>query len=141
MPSPESDLGAAELEVLKTLWDHGPATVREVMNHLHARRRNVAYTTVLTFLTRLEQKGYVASDKSGLAYVYRPRVTREKVSKSRLRSLLKDLYDGAAAPLVLQLVREERLTSDEIEQLQKLIDELDAKRRPGSRSRSSRRAR
>ncbi|MHC4711323.1 MAG: BlaI/MecI/CopY family transcriptional regulator, partial [Planctomycetota bacterium] len=71
----ESDLGTAELEVLKALWDHGPATVRQVMNHLHQLSRQVAYTTVLTFLTRLEQKGYVKSDKSDVAYVYRPAVT------------------------------------------------------------------
>lgn len=131
----ESDVGTAELEVLKTLWDEGPATVREVMNHLHARGRKVAYTTVLTFLTRLEQKGFVRSDKSGLAYVYRPRVTREKVSRSRLKSLLEELYDGAAAPLVLQLVRDKHLTAGEIAELQELINELDVKsRRPKSKS-------
>jgi predicted transcriptional regulator len=121
----ESDLGTAELEVLKTLWDEGPATVREVMNHLHARQRKVAYTTVLTFLTRLEQKGYVKSDKSGLAYVYRAKVTRERVSRTRLKSLLRELYDGAAAPLVLQLVRDEKFTPDELAVLQKLIERLD----------------
>lgn len=121
------DVGAAELEVLKTLWDHNPATVREVMNHLHERGRRVAYTTVLTFLSRLEQKGYVRSDKSGVAYVYRPKVSREKVSRSRLRTLLEELYDGAAAPLVLQLVRDERFTRAELDELQSLIEDLDAK--------------
>jgi predicted transcriptional regulator len=129
----ESDLGAAELEVLKALWDHGPATVREVMNHLHDRGRRVAYTTVLTFLTRLEQKGYAASDKSGVAYVYRPAVTRARVTKSRLRSLIEQLYDGDAAPLVLQLMREQNFSADEIAELQRLIDQLDAKtKRPES---------
>ena len=71
MPAPETDLGAAELEVLRTLWDEGPTTVREVMNLLHRRGRKVAYTTVLTFLSRLEAKGCVKSDRSGVAYVYR----------------------------------------------------------------------
>jgi predicted transcriptional regulator len=69
------ELGSAELEVLKALWEIGPATVREVLNHLHDRGRKVAYTTVLTFLTRLEQKGFAASNKSDLAYVYRARVS------------------------------------------------------------------
>ena len=99
------------------------------------RDRKLAYTTVLTFLTRLEQKGFVTSDKSGLAYVYRPEVSRERVSRSRLRSLLEDLYDGAAAPLVLQLVRDEGLTRDDIQELQELIDTLDDEPR---RSRSRR---
>ena len=138
MTTPDTDLGSAELEVLKTLWDEGPATVRQVMNHLHEQGRKVAYTTVLTFLTRLEQKGFVTSDKTGVAYVYRPKVSRERVSQSRLKSLLEELYDGAAAPLVLQLVRDERFTRNEINQLQQLIDELDAKR---GRSRSAPRRR
>lgn len=126
MPPRESDLGDAELEVLKVLWDHGPATVRQVMNHLHGRDRRVAYTTVLTFLSRLEQKGFVRSDRSDLAYVYRARVTREKVSRARLRTLVEQLYDGAAGALVLQLVRSEQLEPDEIAELQRLIERLDA---------------
>ena len=130
----EADLGAAELEVLKALWDHGPATVREVLNHLREHGRKLAYTTVLTFLSRLEQKGFVKSDKSQLAYVYRPAVSRDKVTRSRLRALIEQLYDGAAAPLVLQLMQGENFSADEIAQLQNLIDQLDAKaRRPGSK--------
>jgi predicted transcriptional regulator len=125
VPPHESDLGSAELEVLRTLWDGGPATVREVMNDLHRQGRRLAYTTVLTFLSRLEQKGYVASDRSGVAYVYRPTVTRDKVSRSRLTHLLDELYDGAAGPLVLQLVRDGKFTTDEIATLQRLIDRLD----------------
>ena len=129
----ESDLGAAELEVLKALWDHGPATVRQVLNLLHKRGRQVAYTTVLTFLTRLEQKGYARSDRSGMAYVYRPAVSRENVTRSRLRTLIEQLYGGSAAPLVLQLMRQEKFSAKEIAELQHLVDQLDARTR---RSRS-----
>ena len=129
MPPREADLGEAELEVLKALWDDAPLTVREVMNLLHKQRRKVAYTTVLTFLPHLDQKGYVKSDKSELAYVYTPIVSREGVAKSRLKSFLSQLYDGAAGPLVLQLMREEKFSSDEIAELQKLIDRLDTKKR------------
>jgi len=125
MSEKDLELAPAELEVLRALWDLGPATVRQVMHHLHERGRRVAYTTVLTFLTRLEQKGYVRSDKSEVAYVYRAKLSRERVSRSRLRSLIEQLYDGAAGPLVLQLVENERLTPEEIETLQKLIDRLD----------------
>lgn len=121
------DLGTAELEVLKALWDEGRCTVRQVMIQLHQRDRRVAYTTVLTFLTRLEQKGYVTSDKSGLAYVYRATITRDKVTRSRLRTLVQQLYDGAAAPMVLQLMRTQKFTTDEIAALHQLIDELDDK--------------
>ena len=125
----EGDLGTAELEVLKTLWDFGPSTVRQVLNHLHAEGRQLAYTTVLTFLSRLEQKRFVESDKSDQAYVYRPLVSRQKVTASRLRTVIEQLYDGAAAPMVLQLMREENFSPDEIAELQNLIDQLDSKRK------------
>lgn len=126
MASRDYELGDAELEVLKVLWDHGPGNVRHVLEKLQERGRSVAYTTVQTFLTRLEQKGCVKSDRSDLAYVYRTVVSRERVTRSRLSSLLEQLYDGAAGPLVLQLVRTQRLTPDEIDELQKLIERLDA---------------
>lgn len=119
------DLGSAEFDVLKALWEVGPATVREVLLYLHEHGRKVAYTTVQTLLTRLEQKRYVTSDKSDLAHVFRARVTRDRVTRTRLKNLMSQLYDGAAGPLVLQLVRTERLTPNEIDELQKLIERLD----------------
>jgi BlaI family penicillinase repressor len=120
-----SDLGDAELEVLKALWDGGPSTVRQVLNLLQQRGRRVAYTTVLTFLSRLEQKGFVRSDKSDLAYVYRAKVTRERVSRIRIQELIEQLYDGVAGPLAVQLVKDEHLTPVEIEELHRLIERLD----------------
>ena len=126
MAERQYELGDAELDVLKVLWEHGPAPVRDVMTHLHEQGRRVAYTTVQTLLTRLEQKRYVTSDKSEFAFVYRAKLTRDRVTRSRLRTLVTQLYDGAAGPLVLQLVRSQQLTSGEIEELHKLIDRLDS---------------
>jgi predicted transcriptional regulator len=123
---PPPDLGPAELEVLKTLWDARRATVRDILTRLHSTGRDLAYTTVQTFLTRLEQKGYVKADRSGSAFIYTPLITRERVTRSRLRSLMDSIYDGAAGPLVLQLMAEQSLSPDEIAALQKRIDELAA---------------
>lgn len=125
MADRKPDPGDAELAVLRALWEIGPATVREVLDFLCNTGKRVAYTTVQTMLTRLEQKNYVSSNKSGLAYVYRARLSRERLSKSRLRTLVTQLYDGAAGPLVLQLVRSERLKPEEIKELQKLVEDLD----------------
>jgi len=127
MADRQYDLGTAELEVLKALWDSGPMTVRRVMNHLHHAGRKVAYTTVLTFLSRLEQKGFVTSDKSDLAYVYRATISRDRIRKTRLKELVRQLYDGAAGPLVLQLVRTQKLSRTEIDELHRLIEEMDSK--------------
>jgi BlaI family transcriptional regulator, penicillinase repressor len=125
LAQPPPEPGAAELEVLKALWDAGPSTVRQVLDTLHARGRKLAYTTVLTFLTRLEQKGFVSSDKGGQAYIYRAKISRERVVGSRLRAMVEQLYDGAAGPLALHLMESQRFTPEELEQLQKLIDRLE----------------
>lgn len=119
------ELAASELEVLKVLWDVGPSTVRDVLAHLQDRGRRLAYTTVLTFLSRLEQKGYVSSNKSETAYVYKAKVSRERVSRTRVRSLIHELYDGAAGALVLQLMQDERLSPEELGELQSLLNKLE----------------
>src|SRR5260221_2821612 len=99
------ELGSSELEVLRTLWERGPCTVRDVLAHLHDRGRRVAYTTVLTFLSRLEQKGFASSNKSGLAYVYRAKGSRDPVSRSKIKSLLFEPLDRAAGPPLFQTLQ------------------------------------
>ncbi len=128
MAERQYDLGEAELEVLKALWDHGPSTVRDVLNQLHEQGRKPAYTTVLTFLSRLEQKGFVVSDKSNFAYVYRSAVSRDRVTRSRLRELVHHFFDGASGRLALQLVRTAKFTPEEVAELQRLIDQLETKK-------------
>lgn len=116
--------GGAELEVLQALWDLGPSTVRDVLSHLHERGRTIAYTTVLTLLTRLEQKGHAVSDKRGQAYVYRAKISRQRITSERINSIVEQLFDGAPGPLVLQLMESRRFTPQEIEQFRTLIDRL-----------------
>ncbi len=125
MSQREYEPAAAELEVLKVLWDHGANNVRGVMDLLHNQGRAVAYTTVQTMLNRLEQKGFVKSDRSGTAFVYQACITRERISRSRLQKLVDQLYDGAAGALALELLRTQRLNSQEIDQLHELIERLD----------------
>jgi predicted transcriptional regulator len=119
------ELGEAELAVLRVLWDFGPQTVRDVMLRLHERGRKVAYTTVLTFLTRLAHKGVVTANKTDVAYVYRAKASRASVTRSRVKELLEQLYDGAAGPVVMHLVENERLTSEEVARLRRMIEDLD----------------
>ena len=109
-----------EFEVLKVLWEHGPATVREV-NH---RLSRWAYTTVQTLLTRLEKKGYVACDKSGVAHLFLPVVSRDGLIRRRLNDMVRELSDGTATPLVLALVEDHRFSAEEIEQFRHLLDHL-----------------
>jgi predicted transcriptional regulator len=125
-------IGQIELEVLKVLWEHGPCTVREVHSSL-PKQDDRAYNTVLTHLQRLEVKGYVASEKSGVANVYRAVVSRARMLKQRLKDLANQLCEGTATPLVLALVEGSRFTPEEIEQFRKLLDELETKKKASGR--------
>src|SRR5260370_24506777 len=105
-----SGIGQIEVEVLKVLWEHGPCTVRDVHAILQ-RQEERAYNTVLTHLQRLEAKGYVASDKSGVANVYRAGVSRDRMLKQRLKDVANQLCAGTPTPLVLAFVERSRLTA------------------------------
>lgn len=119
--SPVSD---AELEVLKVLWTEAPATVRDVVAALGRHRRHLAYNTVLTLLSRLRDKGYVTADRRETAHLFRPVVSRDELLGSTLSALADRLCDGTASPLVQALVRDQRLTAEEIADLRRLLDEL-----------------
>jgi predicted transcriptional regulator len=119
--SPVSD---AELEVLKVLWAGGPATVRAVATALRKRRRNLAYNTVLTLLSRLRDKGYVDADRRETAHLFRAVVSRDDLVGSSLAALADRVCDGTASPLLLALVRDQRLSPDEIAHLRALLDTL-----------------
>lgn len=125
MAKKREELSDAEQEVLKTLWELGAGTVREVCEALNRDGRQRVYTTVLTFLARLEAKGYVASDKQDVAHVFRPIVSREALLSQRLTRLVDDVCEGTATPLVHALVKGNQLSSDDIAQLRRLLDDLE----------------
>jgi predicted transcriptional regulator len=79
-------------------------------------------------LQRLEAKGYVSSDKSGVAHVFRPEVTRDKLLRQRLEDLANQLCEGTATPLMLALVEGQRFTAQEIDQFRRLLDQLESKK-------------
>jgi predicted transcriptional regulator len=121
---------------LRVLWEHGAGTVRDVDAILRRQRRRWAYTTVLTLLHRLQTKGYVTSDKSELAHVFRAAVSREDLIKQRLGVLADELCEGTASPLVHALVAGNRFSAEEIEQFRRLVDEL-TERQAKAKSRGS----
>jgi predicted transcriptional regulator len=125
-------ISETELEILKVLWEHGPGTVRALNALLRQQGRRWAYTTVLTLLQRLESKGYVSSDKSGVAHVFRSAVTRDKLLRQRLKDLANQLCEGTATPLVLALVEGQRFTVEEIDRFRRLLDQLETKKKSSS---------
>jgi len=90
--SEEKFLGPLESAVMERLWKRGRATVREVVEDL-GRSRALAYTTVMTIMTRLHAKGLLQRDRDGKTYVYRPAFTREEHRERLSRDLVRGLVD------------------------------------------------
>ncbi len=115
-------LTRGETDVMRVLWKRGRATVGEIVEEY---TRPIAYTTVLTVLRVLEEKGYVTHDKelSGRAHVYRPAVDEQRAQRSHLRDLLERMFAGRPDEMVNGLLDNERLTRADLEALRRRIDE------------------
>ncbi|MGH7477097.1 MAG: BlaI/MecI/CopY family transcriptional regulator [Longimicrobiales bacterium] len=109
-----------ELDVMAVLWELGEATVAEVQERLPDA---LAYTTVLTVLRTLEEKGHVGHREVGRAYRYTPRVGREAAGRSALKRLVGTIFGGSPELLLTQLVSDRRLTDAQLERLRMLLDE------------------
>src|SRR5687767_10187927 len=109
-----------ELEIMKVVWQLGTATVREVYEEL-LKRRKIAYTTVMTMMGILEQKGRLTRTANDRAYVYKPSQPQGEVVGSMVHDFVKRVFDGSAKPLLVHLVENKRISSEEIEEIQKLL--------------------
>jgi predicted transcriptional regulator len=128
-PEPGPTISDAERQVLLVLWEHGPSAARVVLAHLARAGSGWSRSTVITLLQRLERKGYVASDKSGHAFLFRAAVTR-------MSELADDLCDGQWMPLLLAFARREKLRPSEVAEMQRLVDELSQRRGRGAKKRT-----
>jgi len=110
-----------ELDVMTVLWNLGTATVSEVREELDDQ---LAYTTVLTVLRTLEEKGYARHEEEGRAHRYLPTVDRVTAGRTALRRMLNTAFGGSAELLLTNLVKDQKLSSAEIKQLRRLLDDL-----------------
>jgi len=115
----------SELEILNILWQKDVATVREVHEEL-AKSKDVGYTTTLKLMQIMHDKGLVRRDESMRTHVYQPAVNREKTQKHLLNKMIDSLFGGSSTQLVLQALGsgEQKLSAEELTQLQTLIDNL-----------------
>jgi BlaI family transcriptional regulator, penicillinase repressor len=109
-----------ELDVMDVLWERGPSTVAEVQEAL---ADELAYTTVLTMLRTLEEKGHVAHEEAGRAYRYYPLVARAEAGASAVRRLMRKLFRGSPELLLTHLVAERGLTKEQLESMRRLLDD------------------
>jgi predicted transcriptional regulator len=124
MPRTPQDVTDAELAILQVLWDRPTATRRQITDALYPGGGPAHYTTVQKLLERLEAKGYVGSDRGGSVVTFTAAVDREALISRRLRDMADRLCGGSLTPLLMNLVRSERLTARQLQELQDLVKEL-----------------
>ena len=116
------DLTPLELEMMKILWEDGPATVQAVHQRIQSIRP-LAYNTVQTVLAILYRKGKVKRKIEQRAYVYSPSMTREKTAANTLKDIVQRLFGGRPEALVLSMVKSRQLSAGQLAELQKLVQE------------------
>jgi BlaI family penicillinase repressor len=124
--SARGPIGRAELEVLQHIQAQaGPVTVRQVAEHVWRTKGHVR-TTVLNVMTRLVNKGYLVRRKREGVYEYWPRVPAGQLVRNLVREFAERALGGSASPFVAYLAEDARLSSEDVAQLKRLIDELEA---------------
>jgi predicted transcriptional regulator len=109
-----------ELEIMKIVWRRGNATVRDVYEDLLTKRK-IAYTTVMTMMGILEQKGHLNKAADERAYVYSPTKPQREVLGNMVQDFVKRVFNGSAKPLLVHLIEEQKISTEEIDEISKLL--------------------
>ncbi len=116
----KSTLTGPELEIMKIVWRLENATVRAVYEEL-LERRKIAYTTVMTVMRTLEQKGYLKSSQDERAYVYQATRPKNQVIKGMVKEFVDRVFNGSAERLVAHLLEDRRLSESELREIGRMI--------------------
>ena len=111
-----------ELEIMKLVWERENATVRDVYEAL-LENRKIAYTTVMTMMKILETKGYLKKTRQDRAFLYRPTRPKNQVIGGMLREFIDRVFNGAAEPLVVHLVKDKRLKERDLQKIVRMVEE------------------
>jgi BlaI family transcriptional regulator, penicillinase repressor len=118
----ETQLGRMQFRIMQVLWDRGRAIAREITDALN-ESEPVAHSTVQTLLRQLEAKGAVGHDAENRTFVFFPRLKEDRVKKTAAHDLLERVFGGNVGSLVAHLLKNERLSRDELDELHRLIDQ------------------
>jgi predicted transcriptional regulator len=119
-----ANLTDAELKLMDILWERGSATVADVVDDL-PKNPPLAYSTVLTTMRILENKGYVRHTKEGRAFIYHPLVAREQARESAVTHLLGKFFENSPELLMLNLIEGKKIDAAELKRLRQRIEEAE----------------
>ena len=120
MKSKKPLLTEQELEIMKIVWRKDSATVRDVYEEMLTRRK-IAYTTVMTMMGILEQKGHLKKSADERAYVYRPAQPERQVLGNMVQDFVKRVFNGSAKPLLVHLVEDKKISPEELDEISRLL--------------------
>src|SRR5438552_1343922 len=118
----EAQLGRMQCRIMQVLWNRGRANAREITEALN-ETEPVAHSTVQTLLRQLEAKGAVGHEAESRTFVFSARLKEAKVKRTAARDLLERVFGGNVGSLVAHLLKNERLSRDELDELHRLIDQ------------------
>jgi predicted transcriptional regulator len=124
MKTDGSKLTDAELEIMHVVWELDGGTVRQVHERLN-QQRPLAYTTVMTMMNILEEKGHLTRRKEGRAYLYTPVRPKSQVISGMVDDFVGKVFEGSARPLVLSLVKDRKLSEKDLKEIAQLIREVE----------------
>jgi BlaI family transcriptional regulator, penicillinase repressor len=116
----KSTLTDQELEIMKIVWSRDSSTVRDVYEEM-LKRRKIAYTTVMTVMRTLEQKGYLKSSQDDRAYVYVPTRPKNQVIKGMVSEFVDRVFNGSAERLVAHLLEDRHLSESDLREIARMI--------------------
>lgn len=121
-PSKSPTLTEAELRIMNVLWIRGSGTVQQVLDALPSKPA-LAYNSVLTTIRILEEKGYLKHAKDGRVHVYEPVIGRQEATRFEIRHLVNRFFKNSPEALVLNILEDTSIDSEEIQRLRKLVEE------------------
>jgi predicted transcriptional regulator len=124
-PKPSNTLTEAELRIMRILWERGELLVSELVAAM-PESTPLAYTSVLTTVRILEQKGYVRHRQEGRAFVYRPCVAEHEASRSEVRHVLHRFFGNSPERLLLTLLGDDDVSPDELQRLKTAIAQAES---------------
>ncbi|TDO24702.1 BlaI/MecI/CopY family transcriptional regulator [Pedobacter duraquae] len=114
-----------ELDVLRTLWQYGPSTVRFVHDKLNEQKEAVIYTSTLKLMQVMKEKGMLNRDESQMKHVYTPAMEEGKVKGNMLGRFVDTIYDGSPSNLMMALLGNEKTSAAELKKIKELLKNLD----------------
>ncbi|MCL6471270.1 MAG: BlaI/MecI/CopY family transcriptional regulator [Firmicutes bacterium] len=117
-----SGLGELEADIMSVVWKLGSASVKDVFEQLYPEKR-LAYTTIMTVMSRLANKGVLKQDRSGTAYIYTPNISREDMANNMISHVVDKVLGGNIAPAVVHLLQKSEVDASEIERIKQMVED------------------